>query len=415
MEAGMEDGAPKTEWYLARDGQQHGPLTDAELRKFIELGHLREDDLVWRAGFDQWQPILEVFPPRRQEAAADAHVPATDPKANGRNRSRRRPGPQQTAQRPGEAGSEGDPDDGLETRSRAGRSGQRARGEARDDDTPRGRTAVRLVAALLVVIALAAGAFLAWDNREKFGPVAGLVATASNNPSDAALRITPFAVSGTSPSEIEGSLQRAAVWQIVKREFPDWYAGQTKQLAAIAADNSDDRVIARSLAEGLVALRREQAKSALSAPLPSLRKIAETFLDNLAELSKIGAAQCFGFISYGEGTPMVVDLARTPAHSTHLQKQMVAVLEAAAEGRRSQFDHPTARRADYDMLSWELAKRNWSRDDLLTFSDPRRLAALPPEGVCKMVQDWFSAQLDVRDEDVQARLLAHSLKPLIEG
>lgn len=411
----MEDGSPKTEWYLARDGHQHGPLSDAELRKFVELGHMRDSDLVWRAGFDQWRPILEVFPPRRPEILAASASPTGATEEIARVRPRKRGGPQPAAHRL----DEGEPDDefdyGLESRSRAGRSGNRGAGDAEDDDAPKGRTAVRAVAALLVVIAIAAGAFLAWDNREKFGPIAGLVATASNNSSDAALRITPFVVSGTSPSEIESSLQRSAIWQIVKREFPDWYAGHTKQLAAIAADNSDERVIARTLAEGLVALRREQAKSALGAPLPSLRKIAETFLDNLAELSKIGAPQCFGFISYGEGTPMVVDLSRTPAHAAHLQKQMVAVLEAAVEGRRAQFDHPTARRADYDMLSWELAKRNWSREDLLTFSDPRRLAALPPEGVCKMVQDWFSAQLDVRDDDVQLRLLAHSLKPLIEG
>ena len=49
------------EWYLAREGQQHGPLSQVELDKFIELGHLRPTDLVWRAGFAEWRSAADVF------------------------------------------------------------------------------------------------------------------------------------------------------------------------------------------------------------------------------------------------------------------------------------------------------------------------------------------------------------------
>ena len=48
------------EWYLGRDGQ-YGPLTDAEMRKFCELGHLRSSDLIWRKGFADWMPAGDVF------------------------------------------------------------------------------------------------------------------------------------------------------------------------------------------------------------------------------------------------------------------------------------------------------------------------------------------------------------------
>lgn len=88
-------GTGKIEWYLARDGQQHGPLSQIELDKFIELGHLRPEDLLWRAGFDDWRPAAEVFPPRppqpaaptlptlsaedRQSEGAASGTPATDP------------------------------------------------------------------------------------------------------------------------------------------------------------------------------------------------------------------------------------------------------------------------------------------------------------------------------------------------
>lgn len=47
----MSGSEHPTEWYLARDGQQFGPLSDVELTKFVELGHLRPTDLLWRQGF----------------------------------------------------------------------------------------------------------------------------------------------------------------------------------------------------------------------------------------------------------------------------------------------------------------------------------------------------------------------------
>lgn len=54
------------QWYIARDGQQHGPLSDAEMRLFVEGAHLRPTDLIWRPGFSEWRPALQVFPPRPQ-------------------------------------------------------------------------------------------------------------------------------------------------------------------------------------------------------------------------------------------------------------------------------------------------------------------------------------------------------------
>lgn len=68
----------KIEWYLARDGQQHGPLSDPELRKFIELGHLHPTDLVWRAGFPEWRTASEVFP-ETEPAAPPPPPPAPPP------------------------------------------------------------------------------------------------------------------------------------------------------------------------------------------------------------------------------------------------------------------------------------------------------------------------------------------------
>lgn len=70
------------EWYLARNGQQHGPLSETELDKFIELGHLQPTDLLWRAGFDDWRGAAEVFPPlppKDTGRAKSSAEPATQP------------------------------------------------------------------------------------------------------------------------------------------------------------------------------------------------------------------------------------------------------------------------------------------------------------------------------------------------
>ena len=58
---GFSPQQPVIDWYLARDGQQFGPLSDAEMRKFNSLGHLRWTDLLWRKGFSDWRPAGEVF------------------------------------------------------------------------------------------------------------------------------------------------------------------------------------------------------------------------------------------------------------------------------------------------------------------------------------------------------------------
>ena len=34
---------PDIQWYIARDGKQHGPLSDVEMRTFVAQGHLQAD------------------------------------------------------------------------------------------------------------------------------------------------------------------------------------------------------------------------------------------------------------------------------------------------------------------------------------------------------------------------------------
>jgi hypothetical protein len=73
----MSPPVTQVQWYLARDGQQYGPLSEPELTKFIELGHLQPTDLLWRDGFPDWRPAMVVFPPQHQ--AAPRAVPMARP------------------------------------------------------------------------------------------------------------------------------------------------------------------------------------------------------------------------------------------------------------------------------------------------------------------------------------------------
>jgi hypothetical protein len=62
-----------------------------------------------------------------------------------------------------------------------------------------------------------------------------------------------------------------------------------------------------------------------------------------------------------------------------------------------------------------LEKRGWSNADMRLFSDSGTFAKTEPEKMCKMVIDWFQAQLDITDGEAQIRLISDALKPVIAG
>jgi hypothetical protein len=217
------------------------------------------------------------------------------------------------------------------------------------------------------------------------------------------------------PNEVDRQFQRVALWQLLKSEFPDWYKERVRDTARLKGEGKADKAIAQHLAEQLVALRRKHVTDALAASPQQLKSVATTFLDNLERLSRHSVDACYGFISQGETDPLIVELTRSSEHMPALQKQAAAIFSAIVEGRRTPAQHRQPTREDYDQLAMQLAKRGWSPMDLQLFSDARSLARAPPERVCRMVQDWFAAQLAVSDEGVQVRLLIEALKPVVAG
>jgi hypothetical protein len=396
--------ASQSQWYLARDGQQYGPLSDAELAKFIELGHLQPTDLLWREGFPDWRPAMVVFPPRK---------PAPAPRPAPQARPAPAPAQQVAAPRMGGRG----PTPAYQGNPRAAPSGKqpsradRARHVEPEEDEPRGGTLKKMLLAVVLLAVLGAGGWYGYLNRASLMEL--VVALSSRATSGT--ETSPLKGLGGPPQAIDTTLQATPLWRVVKRDFPDWYAERLKEIADLAAQNKDDAAIGQHMARALVALRRQNINHALAAGFPQLKAVAAAFHDNLARLRKHSIEACFAFISQGEASPVIVSLMQDAAHAGHLQAQLTAVFEAIADGRKAARVYPQPRKTDYDALTTDLAKRGWTQDDMKLFSDEKLLARAGPEKVCQLVHDWFAAQLDIKDPDMQLRLLVDSLKPVVAG
>jgi hypothetical protein len=248
-------------------------------------------------------------------------------------------------------------------------------------------------------------------------PAAAKVASATVAPvaADASGKPAPFITTAKTAELIDADLKRSAIWQLIAREFPEWHRDRIAEIAKLTADKRDATAVSRHIAEAIVSLRRKFADQALAASPEQLRAIAVAFLENLRQLSAQSTDACYGFISQGETYPAVIDLMRQGDRTDALHKQAVAVFEAVAAGRKAPQTNLPPRKTDYDALAAELTARGWSQSDLQMFSDAKALAAAPPEQVCKMVQDWFAAQITIKDPAIQLRLLVESLRPVVAG
>ena len=67
-ESGAKDRAPEpkaeeiplTDWYVAINEKQTGPLTLEKIKEHWDHGEISPDSLCWRAGFDDWIPVSEA-------------------------------------------------------------------------------------------------------------------------------------------------------------------------------------------------------------------------------------------------------------------------------------------------------------------------------------------------------------------
>jgi hypothetical protein len=53
------------DWYYAKDGERHGPVTSAQLRQMAQSGELQPNDMVFKEGGTQWivaSSVNNLFP-----------------------------------------------------------------------------------------------------------------------------------------------------------------------------------------------------------------------------------------------------------------------------------------------------------------------------------------------------------------
>jgi hypothetical protein len=468
----MSGSETDIQWFIARDGKQHGPVSDVELKKLVELSHLKPTDLVWRQGFSDWRNAGSVFP-TVSEAAPHHAAPATA--SDIRVPTRAAPSstfgsaaPSQTAAtQPSYAAYVPQQAVGLDTGkpfagARAEPSSTRPLGapprngayptpgghpiisESRKPSemspppgTPpprqsgRGRSVV-VVLGLLAMIA--AGAWGASRYKEQIfafiqstrgskteTATAAVVSTGDAGASQpaatqaatqtAALDASPAA----NPQAIDGTLQASKMWVAIKRDFPDWYQARLAEVAHMTTDKKDQTEITRYLVGQLVALRRENAKQALAASTARHKELATAFLANLTHLSKESGAGCYDFISKGESSAAIVSRIENPAENAEIEAQVMAVVAAIVEGREKPTEHAPPVKTDYDVLAGELGRLGWTQADMQLFASPKELAKAPPERVCNMLKDWFTAHLAIQDPGTQERLLFETLKPVVSG
>jgi hypothetical protein len=225
-------------------------------------------------------------------------------------------------------------------------------------------------------------------------PLPGVPVTADQNPIEIALQASPF-------------------WSYAKTEFPQWYADRVRDVGAMKAANEPDANIDRKLVEQIVILRRQNASKALAASPERLTEIAEAYVANLGDMQSRSVDTCYEFIDKSERTPAAAALVQKPAEGAPLHAQMRAVFAAVVEGQKNPITRAPPMPEDYALLATELGTLGWTQADIQLFADPNALAASPRDRVCKMVKDWFSANLAVKDLPARERLLHETLRPVI--
>lgn len=406
-------------WYVGRDGQQYGPVADPEFHAMLQSGQILPTDLVWRDGFAEWkpasslrtmasvippapepqpptQPVAQSYQPPQQQPAAEARL-APQPRADAappRERTDRQP-----------LAPKVEPSRGKPKREAGGESTLRRR------TRKVGRGIAWAAIALFFVVTLGA-AYLVVTGDKNLQRMASALIPQFGERIPTTAPITGFA---TTPPATDEALQKSLLWQVLKKHHPDWYVDRVKEATEGVRSGKSETEILTGLMQAVVKLRRQYAGDATSAPITRLKLITTLFATNLVRLKGQSVDACFQYVSAGESAPAIVALLQNADYTSALQAQLAATFEGIDEGRRTPRVYPQPKATDYDVLVAALEARGWKKDDLTLFADSQKLAQAPPETVCRLVTEWFEAQIAIKEPDVQLRLIADSLRPVVAG
>lgn len=424
---------PEDPWFIARDGQQHGPLSEKEMRLFVERGHLRATDLIWRQGFPDWRPAFSVFPPGGTAGAPQPSRPDTGTKPQGSAPARQAgtnhnfQGAARTAPsaQHGQSGGgfTGSPPANV-TPDNVGLGDPTETSPFTTDDqfeASQPRRGGRIFAALATLALVGGGAWVYVNGAPTFF---GLAATSPDTvpvvkaPETAKVAQPEKPKPAPKPPEkaaLDTRLQQSELWQFLKSQYPNWYDSVLQNTEQINNGERDDRKVSQVLVARLIELRRRNAEKVLAAGPQHLTELATTFLANLKHLAGSGPVPCYNFISKGEASPAVVDAMLGPDMKTPIHNQLLATFKASVEGAKTPVNREAPQKSDYQALTGQLAKIGWNKEDIQLFANPEALSKAPPARVCQMVQDWFTAHLSLENAASQERLLHETLRPVVSG
>jgi GYF domain 2 len=430
-------------WYVGRDGKQYGPVGDPEFWAMLASGQVLPTDLVWRDGFPEWKPALELQPPTKQIATkpvppvAASQASETRPHVQPQSQSAATAGaysaPHPAAYADAQPNSQTAPapKGAVERSARAPSHTDRAHGSTTEEPLPRkrkqrttapehtprnrlrsiGRGLAWTAIVLFFVATLGAAYLMVAGDKSLMRSVSAYIPQFGER-----VAASP-PLSGFAPSSdaTDNMLQLTTLGRVLKKYHPDWYAERVKEASDAVRGNKSDADVAAGFMLSVVKLRREYAGDATSAPIARMKSIATLFAANLVRLKAHSVDACFQYVSSGESAPVVVALLQSPEHTSALQAQLVATFEGIDEGRKTPRVYPQPKASDYDVLVAALEARGWKKDELTLFADSQKLAKATPETVCRLVTEWFEAQIGIKDADVQLRLLADSLRPIVAG
>jgi hypothetical protein len=270
------------------------------------------------------------------------------------------------------------------------------------------------VLVLLLLAVFSGGAAFVYLYPERVSQlVASFTATTSGTMATAdtrSLEVPPLAgFKGGTAESIDTTMQGTALWRVVKREFPEWYKERVDEAAALAGANKDDAAIGKHMGGKLRELRRQLAGTGLQATQQRLKSVADAFFVNLVQLRAHSVEACHALIVGGESSPTIVALLQGSKYTAGLQAQLTAMFEAIGEGRKQARYHIRPSREDFHQLQDDLIKIGWTQEDFAVFNELRKA---PPQKMCQLVHDFFKTQLEVKDPDVQTKLLISALGPV---
>jgi hypothetical protein len=381
-------------FFVSRGGQQHGPITEDEFRKLVELGHLKADDLVWSEGAADWMPAASFL----GRGTTSAAIP---------------PGPS-VAQ-----GAQGAPPK-VDEQTPARKS--RINGStvfwaliiivivgvalAEPGSLPY-RFAGAINGAIFGAIGGALGALLQYLIKKKltaapvtiaavFGFIVGQAAESSINFVGGefyAQKVRPAVT-----QELMGQkLDSVPLYQALKRADPEAYSGLRSEVAKRVANGASAGDIENYTETYTASFRRKNAGAALAASPNGLATLVQTLVDIVDYLHARDENLCGEYVLQAFASERIRTLAREADFAALLQRQATTVFDAIAEGLRHTRTYGPLTEADIQLTEADiqlaiqgLQKRGWSDQMRAALAEPSQLRALPPGLVCRIQREWLA-------------------------